>query len=415
MDKGIEGGLPAGEAAREGTAGEGALATAGGSPVLFDSRGYARYYKFERGGKTLCLKTPKDKSGECLEMLRRDFERSKTLKHPCLETCYEFLDDSPVGPAIVMDYVPCRTLREYIAENPSRKDRRRVLGQLLDVTAYCHSKGVLLNDLSPMTVMVAKEGDCVRLSGFGITPEDAHLLVKSKCMNWDYSSKELRNRARDIDVRSDIFSIGKIMSELLDGSYKGISRKCASKNPAKRFDSVDGILASMEPKKSHAWVLGLVLVLASILGSLYYSVGMHREAKKKDVLTDSLRTELAKMSSDLDSLLNRADAEQEYKDSLLDLVDMRLDRGTDTARFVIDTTKSEAIARDAIYRHVMLTEWIDTLCNMCPENVAAQILYHYQKIYRIHYAELDQRILNKWGHFSSKGTPSKDEEGKFFD
>ena len=208
----------------------------------------------------------KDKSGECLEMLRRDFERSKTLKHPCLETCYEFLDDSPVGPAIVMDYVPCRTLREYIAENPSRKDRRRMLGQLLDVTAYCHSKGILLNDLSPMTVMVAKEGDCVRLSGFGITPEDAHLLVKSKCMNWDYSSKELRNRARDIDVRSDIFSIGKIMSELLDGSYKGISRKCASKNPAKRFDSVDGILASMEPKKSHAWVLGLVLVLASILG-----------------------------------------------------------------------------------------------------------------------------------------------------
>ena len=107
-----------------------------------------------RDGKRLLLKTAAGADAASRRLLRREYELTRGLQHPYIVPVFQYEPESPVGPAIVMEYVEGRTLRAFIAEKADANSRKKVLLELLDAVEYLHRKGLLHNDIKPENVLV---------------------------------------------------------------------------------------------------------------------------------------------------------------------------------------------------------------------------------------------------------------------
>ena len=99
-----------------------------------------RICKARKGTKYVILKTPVAADAMSVEMLRREYELACDLNHPCRARTLGFEETTPVGPALVMEYVEGVNLNEFIASNPSRSRRRALLQDILDGVDYLHNR-----------------------------------------------------------------------------------------------------------------------------------------------------------------------------------------------------------------------------------------------------------------------------------
>ena len=366
---------------------------------------YSKLYHVRKKDKDFLLKVPREGNVPFLEIIRKEYETSLKLQHPYLASVYEFVEESPVGPGIVMEYSDSRSLREFIAEKPSFKARRRVLDQLLDAVGYMHECGLIHNNLDPRSIQVTKNGDNVKLIGYGLSADDVHALEAAGKFNMDYASPELENHSRKLDRRSDIYSLGKIVEDMFGGKFGKIVDKCTRKKAGKRFQDIDQLKASFD--KGHGtWKFfrGL-LIAALILAPSYFAIRQRIDMGKTEKKIDSLWTALADSYERLDSLKLLADNELLIRDSLNDLIDRKLDDGVTRASFIIDTTRDWMIAQQAIIDNIQLKQWVDSLCRTFPETLAAMVKYHYEESYAEHWDKLNRVYSARWGE---NADPQKD-------
>ena len=85
------------------------------------------------------IKTARAQDSASLVLLRREYELSCNLQHPFIAPTFAFLEDSPVGPAILREYIEGATLRDFVASEPSKSVRSKILGQILAAVEYIHS------------------------------------------------------------------------------------------------------------------------------------------------------------------------------------------------------------------------------------------------------------------------------------
>ena len=88
-----------------------------------------RLYLAEKSGKRLVLKTAQGARG--LELLKREYEMALRLQHPFIASAIGWEESTPVGPAIVMEYIRGRNLSAFLQEKPSLQARRRALAMNL--------------------------------------------------------------------------------------------------------------------------------------------------------------------------------------------------------------------------------------------------------------------------------------------
>lgn len=246
-----------------------------------------RLYRASKAGKYFAIKTTKDNLALQLAMLKREYELSIALDHYHLPHFYTFEPNSPVGPGIVMEYVDGRNLNEFLAENPSHDTCCRVFAQLLEVVAFIHKNGIIHNDLKPENILITKANDDVKLLDFGLSNTDAHYLTKTMGCTRAYASPELLAQSEDIDVRSDIYSLGKLMQLIFPRKYRSFRRKCLNENRDKRWDNVDQMRRQWN--KSNAWIyymLGTTIAIA-IVAFILWNRGVISEAQRQELL-DSL-------------------------------------------------------------------------------------------------------------------------------
>ena len=160
---------------------------------------------------------------------RREAQSAASLNHPNIVAAYDTGEDilidgteSTVVPYIVMEYVDGMTLRQILTSG-----RRLLPERSLEITAgtlsaldYAHRHGIIHRDIKPANVMLTRTGD-VKVMDFGIARavnDSGHTMTSAQTVmgTAQYLSPE-QARGEIVDARSDIYSTGVLLYELLTG------------------------------------------------------------------------------------------------------------------------------------------------------------------------------------------------------
>ncbi len=159
---------------------------------------------------------------EHLTRLRNEARAASSLNHPNIVTIYEIGRDDSSRAFLAMEYVDGQTLRELMRGEamPVRK-ALQIAVQLADGLAAAHKRGLVHRDLKPENIMVTTEG-VVKVLDFGLAKSLA--IADSRASEpgtlvgtYGYMSPE-QARGGEIDHRSDQFSFGSILYEMLTGN-----------------------------------------------------------------------------------------------------------------------------------------------------------------------------------------------------
>lgn len=233
-----------------------------------------RLFLAAKAGKRFILKTS-DGSAKGIEQLKREYELSIGLSHPGLAYVFTYEEQSPVGPCVVQENVDGETLSDWLVKKPSAKERRRIIAELLSVTAYLHQKGVIHNDLKPENILISRSGGALKLIDLGFADNDTY-SEKAIGGTRSYASPELLDGQRP-DASSDVYSIGLLIREIAPGRYPCIVRRCLKKDSAKRFASAGELERAWKWRLLPVW-LSLTAIVAIAIGYLLYAyIGTQKE------------------------------------------------------------------------------------------------------------------------------------------
>ena len=201
------------------------LLGAGGMGVVYKGRDV-------RLNRSVAIKVlPADKVSDP-ERKRRFIQEARAasaLNHPNIITIYDIGNESGID-FIVMEYVEGKTLDQRIPRKGMKSSEVLKLGvQMADALAKAHSAGIVHRDLKPSNVMVTDDG-LVKVLDFGLAKltevsesgEEATLTLQSQTEEGtiigtlSYMSPE-QAEGRKVDARSDIFSFGAVLYEMVTG------------------------------------------------------------------------------------------------------------------------------------------------------------------------------------------------------
>jgi predicted Ser/Thr protein kinase len=156
---------------------------------------------------------------EHLMRFQREAEVSGLLNHPGIVAIYDVGEEEGYGPFLAMEYVPGKPLDGLMKEGAvlPNKEKLRIAAGLAEALDHAHAKGIVHRDVKPGNAMVGEDGR-TKLMDFGIAKrEDASLTQTGTFLGTpSYASPE-QIREGTVDSRSDIFSFGVLVFELMSG------------------------------------------------------------------------------------------------------------------------------------------------------------------------------------------------------
>jgi serine/threonine-protein kinase len=189
---------------------------------------YAEVYKARDrdGGQTVVLKSPNPQlfaDPSLFQRYQREVEIARRLDHPGVQRSLD-VGINRTEPYLVLEFVDGTNLRQVLrqAHGPVDLDTAKRWGtELAEALRYLHSQGIVHRDLKPENVLVDHD-DHLKISDFGTA-----MLEGARRLTWkhltdslgtpDYMSPEQVQGQRG-DARSDIYSWGVMMYELLTGA-----------------------------------------------------------------------------------------------------------------------------------------------------------------------------------------------------
>lgn len=193
-----------------------------------------RIYKARKGTKYVILKAAASPDAMSRELLRREYELACHLHHPCIVNTVGFEEDTPAGPAIVLEYIDGTSLDRFVAAAPSSASREAVLQDILDGIGYLHHCGITHNDLKPANILVTTTG-AARIIDFGLSASSDSIY--SGCIGGTpgYTAPEILLGHGPAGPASDIYSAGCLIRLLFGGrTCRRIVRRCTAADPASR-------------------------------------------------------------------------------------------------------------------------------------------------------------------------------------
>lgn len=233
---------------------------------LLHSGTYANTYRARKAGKYFLLKTPKSDNTAYLNILKREYEVSVGIDHPNITSAFTIECIPEIGPCLVMEYVDGENLTDFLSRNPRTSSKKKVLAQLLSAVEYLHKRNIIHNDLKPENIIISKQEGNLKLIDFGLSDDEVHYLSRTLGCTPNYASPELLSGRGSVDVRSDIFSLGKIIRLLFPVRYSLIWCKCTRERPRDRFRSVASILSTINRRR----LLNILIPLLALLGATTY-------------------------------------------------------------------------------------------------------------------------------------------------
>ena len=250
---------------------------------VIPSQGYCMIVKCRKGDQTVVLKTLKEEYRERVLLrnaLKREFKQCQRLNHSGIIRYQGLVEVDGYGLCIEEEYVEGRTLQAYLKESHTDDEKLGIINQIADALRYAHQQGVIHRNLKPSNVLVANQGDYVKLIDFSVlSPEDVKLTADTT----RFMAPEIKDETMAADGTADIYSLGTIMKVMgLTLAYSDVIKRCCAFKRSDRYSNIDEFLADLNnegpsftmPKIGKGTVM-LALIAAVVIGVgiLLYNYG----------------------------------------------------------------------------------------------------------------------------------------------
>lgn len=176
------------------------------------------------------------------------------MDHPNIAKVFDAGSTDSGRPYFVMELVSGQPIHEYCDRNSlSIAERLELMAQVCSAVQHAHSKGIIHRDIKPTNVLVStQDGKAhAKVIDFGIAKATASRLTEKTFFTehrqligtLEYMSPEQAEDNLDIDTRSDVYSLGVLLYELLTGSTPFLGKDLRSK----AFAEMQRIIREVEP------------------------------------------------------------------------------------------------------------------------------------------------------------------------
>lgn len=204
----------------------------------------AQHQRIKRYAALKLLPARESRDEVSVKRLEREATAMGKLQHPAIATMYDFGMTDEGQPYIVMELMRGENLKQYLKQKGrlEAEDALAIFLQISEAMAYAHAMGLMHRDLKPENIMFAEDQKeleqadtlvtparkaAIKVLDFGIArhTEESLMLTRTGQIvgSASYMSPEQCSGKKPVDTRTDIYSLGVIMYEMLTGSlpYKG--------------------------------------------------------------------------------------------------------------------------------------------------------------------------------------------------
>lgn len=168
--------------------------------------------------KTISLDLSKDEFEEFEQRFYREARSAGRLNHPNIVTIHDVGNTDNIA-YMAMEYLEGVELRDILdaGESLSLERIAEIAAQVAEGLAFAHEHGVVHRDIKPSNIMILRNG-VAKITDFGIAliPSSSRTLAGMVLGSPKYMSPE-QVVGQDVDGRSDIFSLGVLLYEMLTG------------------------------------------------------------------------------------------------------------------------------------------------------------------------------------------------------
>ncbi|KAG0318869.1 hypothetical protein BGZ99_005385 [Dissophora globulifera] len=199
----------------------------------------AEVYRWNRNGTQMAVKRIRVTDG-CASDIERELKIVAQLKHRHIIQCCG-VDRDANYVYIIMDSAEGGSLKDAVTRL-DWDNKRRIVVEIALGLGYLHSQGIVHRDIKGANILLT-EHDEVKLCDFGIAKVMASATCASTFIHGTRGTQkwiapELRCAKPKYSARSDIFALGVVMQDLVDGDtpldYTALMTRCLDKDPEKR-------------------------------------------------------------------------------------------------------------------------------------------------------------------------------------
>ena len=230
------------------------------------NHGMTLVYKAQHYGKLFALKCLKKEYCDdinAIALLEKEFDLVFNLCHKNIALTLDFTHVATLGKCVVMEWIDGETLKDYLQNHELSKNKAKSIAlQLCDAVEFLHSHQVIHRDLKPLNVMISAVGEQVKVLDFGLSDSSRFTSFKQPAGTPGYVAPELLSGTSNGDVRSDIYSLGVMLSELHPSLAK-VARRCMAASADDRYQRVSQVRKALTDRKGQWW-WGVALSLTVI-------------------------------------------------------------------------------------------------------------------------------------------------------
>ena len=263
-----------------------------GAQLLHRSiRGFAEIWRVQKFGQFVVLKALQEEyRGDPVyeALLKKEFEIGYSLNHPSICRTWHFRAHPLLGNCIEMEWVDGVTLDErFHGQKPDEALFMKIANELCDAVGYLHSHQIIHRDIKPSNILITHNGNNLKLIDFGLADSDDSAILKMQAGTEAYLAPEVLSGGK-ADMRTDIWAVGKVLSELyrhsgggpigagnrgsggghlsaglLSGRHAGALRKACAAAPEDRYQQITELKDALNRRSLRPWAIALIALVTA--------------------------------------------------------------------------------------------------------------------------------------------------------
>lgn len=227
---------------------------------------------------------------QCVQYMRKEFARGKDLDSPHIFKYIDLKEDAATGISISLEWENCTTLADWLKEERTTEEKKRVVRQVAGAVDYMHSAGVVHGCLNTHNIFITNKGGNARL----LTVRQRYTdMLSQPSDTLKFLAPEAKDGTVGLDARTDIYSLGMLLKEMgLGDEYRNVIAKCCKFGRSERFATVDEFSDAFERRhytssrddaprssagssanKKMAIVIAVIAILVGVAVAVYMAKG----------------------------------------------------------------------------------------------------------------------------------------------